>query len=457
MAQRDGATVKVHVRVAKHSVGADDKHYLDLCNEEGDVVEYDAEGWRLVSEPPVIFMRYENMLALPTPIRPDSDEQAKQWVHDGLMRLLNIEHSDYTLITSWLLAALRQLGGYPILSINGPAGSAKTTGAKIIADLVDPHAAKTGGEPRDEQSYFISCYRRHVIVGDNLSNVRRDRSDMYCRVATGGSYEARTHYANKENTVLSVCRPQIITGVNNVVKATDLATRCLFIKLKEIPKHRRLGDEQMEREFKAWHGKILGALLHIACKGLANGQHVETGEVRMVDFERIAKKCEPYYAVNGDTFSRSNAVANTEIQEETLAGELTFQCMLDVLKPKDGCHVWDNGRIQELWFDMGNRRSQLNGMYPRDAHFPANPIHLSRWLTSQKNALEAVGCKIGKKKTKQGVRVTVTIPTDTHIRLSHKVDKFEPQVDGVVDQIAKQHQSRRTYEDQWLLSPKGKA
>jgi hypothetical protein len=228
---------------------------------------------------------------------------------------------------------MRQLGSYPILAINGPKGSAKTTGAKIISNIADPYAALPGSEPHDERTYYIPCYRRHIPISDNLSTMRKDRSDMYCRIATGSSYEHKTNYADKENTVLSVCKPQIITGINNVVKADDLQDRCLFIKLKEIPKDKKRGDEEMVREFDAWHGKVLGALLHISCKGLANGAYVQPSDIRMVDFWRITKKCEPYYAVNGDTFAGSNKAANTEIHEETLAGELTFQCMLDVMKP----------------------------------------------------------------------------------------------------------------------------
>jgi hypothetical protein len=325
--------------------GGKERHYLDLCNEDGDVIEFDEEGWRVVSDPPVIFMRYENMLALPTPMRPADDAEAKKWLHEGLMALLNIDDRDYPQIVAWLLAAMRQLGGYMILAINGPKGSAKTTGAKIISNIVDPYAALPGSEPHDERTYYISCYRRHIPISDNLSTIRKDRSDMYCRVATGSSYEAKTNYRDKENTVLSVCRPQIITGINNVVKADDLQDRCLFITLKEIPRHKKKGDADMEREFKAYYPQILGALLHIACKGLASTAYVETGDVRMVDFERIAKKCDPYYAVNGDTFSASNKVANREIHEESLAGELTFQCMLDVMKPEGDCYVWGIGPL----------------------------------------------------------------------------------------------------------------
>jgi hypothetical protein len=439
MAQRDGDLVQVHVRVAKHSVGGSDKHYLDLCNEDGDVIEFGAEGWKVVSEPPVVFMRYENMLALPMPQRPADNAEALRWLHDGLMLLLNIEEADYMLVVPWLLGAMRQLGGYYILAINGPKGSAKTTGAKVIRNLIDPYAALPGGEPHDERSYYISCFRRHIPISDNLSSMRRDRSDVYCRVATGSSYEAKTNYRDKENTVLSVCRPQIITAINNVAKADDLIDRCQFIKLKEIPKSKKRGDEEMEQLFRAHHPKILGALLHIACRGLANGDHVETGDIRMIDYERIAKKSEPYYRVNGATFSKSNKAANTEVHEETLAGELTFQCMLDVMKPRDGCYSWDNGRMQELYFEMDSKKWGRT-----DEHFPANAIHLGRWFTRRKDALEAIGCLVKRWQDKKGSWVAVALSTETHNRLSRQVISDRPsESDRMIGEAYEQlHQDR---------------
>jgi hypothetical protein len=222
---------------------------------------------------------------------------------------------------------------------------------------------------------------------------------------TGGSYEAKTNYKDKENTCLSICKPQIITGVNNVVKATDLATRCLFLKLEEIPRNMRKGDEYMERCFNAYHPEILGRLLYVAHKGLANGDHVEVGEVRMIDFERIVKKCEKFYAAKGDTFSKSNKVANTAVQEETLAGELTFQCMLDVMKPSGEHYVWGAGRCQELYHDM--QLKQCGWSNSKDGHFPASHSALSRWLNAQSEPLKAIGCNVDQKRDKSGAWLTI--------------------------------------------------
>ena len=53
---------KLHTRIG--TVGG--KIYLDLCNEERQAVEIDADGWRVVDEPPLWFLR-GSMKALPAP------------------------------------------------------------------------------------------------------------------------------------------------------------------------------------------------------------------------------------------------------------------------------------------------------------------------------------------------------------------------------------------------------
>jgi hypothetical protein len=60
----EGGEMSVQVRVAGH----DGKLYLDLANEQWRAVEVDADGWRIVSSPPVRFRRAPGMLPLPEPV-----------------------------------------------------------------------------------------------------------------------------------------------------------------------------------------------------------------------------------------------------------------------------------------------------------------------------------------------------------------------------------------------------
>jgi len=110
----DGDEHDVNVRVAGHG----DKIYIDLCNAGWQVVEIDADGWRVIDDSPIKFRRARAMLALPTTeLGGDIAE---------LRRFLNVTDDGMPLVLGFLVAALRHQGPYPIL--NKPA---------IISFLVD--------------------------------------------------------------------------------------------------------------------------------------------------------------------------------------------------------------------------------------------------------------------------------------------------------------------------------
>jgi hypothetical protein len=79
----------VHVRVA----GADGKLYVDLGDDSWRAVEIDADGWRIVDNPPVRFRRAAGMQALPIPQRGGSIAT--------LRRFLNVQSdNDFVLVVA---------------------------------------------------------------------------------------------------------------------------------------------------------------------------------------------------------------------------------------------------------------------------------------------------------------------------------------------------------------------
>src|SRR4051812_34781015 len=114
MALCDGPEGAVHVRVAGH----EGRIYLDLADPARHVVELDAHGWRVVTNPPVLFRRGRGVLALPVPERGGR--------LDVLRDLVNVEEEhDWLLLVAWLLSALRPRGPYPVLCLHGQQGAAK--------------------------------------------------------------------------------------------------------------------------------------------------------------------------------------------------------------------------------------------------------------------------------------------------------------------------------------------
>jgi len=100
----DGDEHDVHLRVAEH----DGNIYVDLCNDEWQVVEITPTGWQVIDESPVRFRRSKGMLPLPIPERGGTVMQLRSF--------LNVDDTSWKLIVGWLVAALRPRGPYPLLA-----------------------------------------------------------------------------------------------------------------------------------------------------------------------------------------------------------------------------------------------------------------------------------------------------------------------------------------------------
>src|SRR4029453_9260215 len=139
-AQFDAPERSVHFLPAE-----DEGHiYLDRAHDPGRPVQIGPDGWRVVRCPPVRFHRKAALLPLPLPQRGGCANQ--------LACLLNLSsRNDFVLVVSWLLAALRPSGPYPVLAISGEQGSTKTVLSKMLRALVDPNVAPVRALPRDER------------------------------------------------------------------------------------------------------------------------------------------------------------------------------------------------------------------------------------------------------------------------------------------------------------------
>src|SRR5262249_18370809 len=120
-AQFDGDRRSVFLRVADHAGNI----YIDLCDEAWRIAKVSPGGWRIIpsADAPCRFRRSHGMLALPEP--------ASGGAVNELRRHLNMRDDAYVLTVSWLLAALRGRGPYPILAIDGEQGTGKSTAARM--------------------------------------------------------------------------------------------------------------------------------------------------------------------------------------------------------------------------------------------------------------------------------------------------------------------------------------
>lgn len=281
-AKFNGPERSVHLRTA----GLDGKLYLDLCDEAWQAVEIDRAGWHVIASPPVRFRRTPGMQSLPIPESGGSVEP--------LRRFLNItRESDFILVVTWLLAALRDRGPYPVLVLSGEQGSAKSTFTAILRSLVDPNVASLRAMPRDDRELFIAARNGHLLAFDNLSTLSTATSDTLCRLANGGSFAVRQLYTDQDEVLFHAARPVVLNSIDDIVTRADLADRSLFIALEAITEAQRRPEQQLWQEFNTIAPVLLGALLDAMSTGLERLPATHLDQLpRMADFALWGKACE---------------------------------------------------------------------------------------------------------------------------------------------------------------------
>lgn len=289
-----GQTCDAAVRVAQY----DGRLYLDLCDDKWRSVEIDAGGWRLMKRCPVRFRRAKAMMPLPVPEAGGS--------LDDLRRFVNVSDDDWPLVLGWLVAALRPTGPYPVLALHGEQGSAKSTVARVLRELVDPNSAPVRCEPREPRDLAIAASNGWVVAVDNLSFVSGWLSDALCRLATGGGFATRTLYENDEETIFNATRPTILTGIEEVASRSDLLDRCLLVQLPRIPDDMRRAERIFWPEFHAAKPGILGAVLDAVVSAIVNLPSTKIDRLpRMADFAEWATAAEPGLGLTAGQFMAS--------------------------------------------------------------------------------------------------------------------------------------------------------
>jgi hypothetical protein len=276
-ARFDDATPSVHIRVAGETDGSERSCYFDLGDPSGRAIWIIGQDWEVVDRPPVNFRRPAGMLPLPIPR------------HDGSIELLrpfvNLNDTSFRLLVAWLAAAMLPEGPYPILTIHGEHGAAKSTLTKVARLLIDPQISPVLAEPRSTRDLMVTAVNGWLLAYDNISAIPTWLSDGLCRLATGGGFASRTLQSNDQKSVIYAQRPVILNGIDAFVRRDDLADRCVFLHLEPIADISRRAEGEFWRAFNADYPAILGGLLDAVAGGLGRLPSIQLAALpRMADF-----------------------------------------------------------------------------------------------------------------------------------------------------------------------------
>ena len=152
----DGPETEVFVRRAR--VGG--KLYVDLCNDKWEVVEVDADGWRIIPDSPVNFIRSNNMLALPIPVNIPPKEGKEK-----LRKLTRFkDESGIVIMFAGLIDSLGGEGPHSVIIITGPPGAPFFMFQTLFRPRRWPSAAGLASRPSDSADDLdnLRCRRARV-------------------------------------------------------------------------------------------------------------------------------------------------------------------------------------------------------------------------------------------------------------------------------------------------------
>ena len=221
---RFGAPRKsVLVRVGAHG----GKIYLDLANHAWEVVEIDANGWRIVADPPIRFRRAPGMRTLPKPESGGRIDLLRPFVERR-------EVADFVLVVAWLLAALRPTGPYPVVVVTGEQGAAKSTFTALLRRVVTP----TGHRFAHFRRTSMNCSLQPGMGTFSPSTTCRPcRLGLVTRSA--GSQPAlasrlAAYSQTTRETLFDAARPIMCNGIEEFVTRADFADRSILLVLERF-------------------------------------------------------------------------------------------------------------------------------------------------------------------------------------------------------------------------------
>ena len=346
---------------------------LDLGGEDGRCVLIEPGRWRFAARSPVLFRRSALTAPLPEPARGGS--------LDGLRALLNVDEAGWRLVVGWLVAALIPDIPHPILALTGEQGTAKSTAARLVVELVDASPAPLRTPPREMRSWAAAARASWVVALDNISTIPDWLSDTLCKAVTGDAVVERTLHTDDDVTVVAFRRCIALTTIDAGRLAGDLAERLLPIELAPIAPEARRTDAEIGAAYDQARPHALGALLDLTAQVLAAlpGVRLERAP-RMADFARILAALDH---LHGWDSLASYLAAAADANQVVLESSPVAEAVMDLV-----------GRGGAWQGTPGELLDRLTPPDPRPRDWPRNARALSGQLARLAPALRANGVLI---------------------------------------------------------------
>jgi hypothetical protein len=401
LARTTGSKIQTYLRNAYVNKSS----YIDLINEQGQVVKIDKDGWSLATKPEVYFTQSPSMAEIPLATgHGDFNELVNPYLN------LEDENARYLLVTS-IVSAFFDLPSKPFLLINGEQGSAKSTTTRIIGELLDPSSVKTMVTPSSNDNLMLAAANCMILRIDNGSKLSEKMMNIVCQLSTGLGFRKRKLYSDVDEIIFEITRMVILNGIeSDLVTAPDLLSRCIQLHLPSIGSKNRLSETKLWANFYRDRPAILGALYDIVSKVIAIIDDVVVEDsTRLTDFCRVGVATEKVMGWPEGSFMNSVKTMQAEAMEIALDADVLAVGVKTIMERRPD---W-SGTAEELLRIMNKSCSFDITSQPK---WPTSARALGIRLTKVIPPLRDQGIDI--QKTKSGVR-TITITNSNPIVEAH--------------------------------------
>ena len=373
----DGDEHETPVRVAGSPWGP---IYLDLGDSEGHAVQLEGGNTSLVTTPPVYFRRSATQ---PLPI-PNFDGAIEE-----LRPFANVrDEAAWMRLVGFLLMSFHPAGPYPVLSIMGEQGSAKSTLSRLILSLVDPHPAGLLAGNAKLDDLALAASESWLIVLDNVSKINPNLSDALCRISTGGGLRRRQLYTDRDEVAIEFRRPIVINGIGSVIKSPDLLERTVPVNLIPISQESRRTEADLEEAWREARPRVLGALLNAVSEILDSQESIVLqGYPRMADFARWGEAAAGHFGWEPGAFSGAIEAGQDEQVELSIDDHPEIRGLIDLMSDLPEIQQSAAELLQRIHEFLDLDQSMKPGLIKQ-------PAELSRLLSVYAPALRKHGIEV---------------------------------------------------------------
>ena len=285
-----------------------------MANPAGEILEITSHGWNITDNLSQSFRQSCSSLPLPVPQPATNNQQPTTGALEHLAELFRLSPSARTRIFTWLAAALRPIGPYPILVLRGPTSSGKSLLARALRVLIDPSIAPLRRLPARDRDLLHLALENWILVFDQIHRVPIKISEALCAISSGDALELAQPDA-RDRALIEIARPIILIAPLDEAQSPwnpprSLANRSLMVDLPPIAAPRP--EAAVWSSFEALRAPVLAALALAVSSALLRIRDIDLGNVaRFPDCAAWAAAAAPVLGLDADAIVEAVADPNS--------------------------------------------------------------------------------------------------------------------------------------------------